>query len=155
MENINNSENNNSKNDYDETPISEILRLMNEHDRQERDEQAVIEPRIIRVPTVINEEDIQESIVIQDCSGDIIREPLGEPFGEPMESNFIEDELDSKEVSLPSNKIDEIRPPLESVSLNSSVDAVCSIQDVIEIIENNVPLSSALPSKPKCKCVLM
>ncbi len=155
MENINNSENNNSKNDYDETPISEILRLMNEHDRQERDEQAVVEPRIIRVPTVINEEDIQESIVIQDCSGDIIREPLGEPIGEPFESNFIEDELDSKEVSLPSNKIDEIRPPLESVSLNSSVDAVCSIQDVIEIIENNVPLSSALPSKPKCKCVLM
>jgi len=171
MENINNSENNNSNNVYDETPIVEILRLMNEHDRQERDEQAIANPttvpRMIRVPTVINEEDIQEPLVydpsgdlirepVYDPSGDRIRAPSREPSGEPMESNFIEDEPESKNNNLmnpipaPTNKVDEFRQQLESVSIDSSVEPVCSIKDVTEIVENN-------PEKkePKCNCIIV
>ena len=224
----------NTNNDilYDETPIAEILRLMNEHDRQERDEHAIVsiteQPivRMIRVPTVINDE---ENIYENESVSEHISQ-------EPFESNFIEESIDTKHQNLtppepepvpitpiepepmsitpiepepvpitpiepesvpitpiepepmsitpiepepvpiipiepepmpitpiqpepmpitpsePTNKLVEFRQALESVSLDSSIEPVCSITDVAEIIDNNIP---SIQDKKKCNCIIM
>jgi len=126
---------------------AEILKFINEHDRQEREEQSISTPetsgfRIVRVPTV-------ESIK---------QEPEQEP--EPLNTakeESIEQEPEQEPTTTIMTVREEVQEPITTIREPSSTEEstleTCSLSEAVKIVEMN--LSPPTPPPKHRGCLVM